>query len=476
MPILFPHAHIHCLGIGGFGINPIARVLHQMGYFVSGCDVTESPLVPPLRKAGIRIEIGHSSAHIESFQPDLLLISSAVTSDNPEVVAAKENNIPIYKRSDILGALMEGRTGIAVAGTHGKTTTTAMIAHVLSECEIDPTFIIGGVSQNLGVNARAGKGKAFVIEADEYDRMFMGLKPRIIVLTSLEMDHPDMFADLDAVRSLFAEFVDLLPEDGLLIGCNDDREVFDLVKKRLDKKRPAMTYGLGSATWYATNLKPSADGGTDFLVARAKVADRISPKDMRKQVSLRMPGSHNVQNALATLAVAMELGVKEEQAIAALAGFKGTERRFEIKGETNGVTVVDDYAHHPTAIRATLQAARSRYGTRPIWAVWQPHTYRRTKALLSEFAACFGEAQHVIITDVYQSRDAETFGVSVDDVLARMTHVDVRHIGTLSGVVDYLTGHVKSGDVVITMSAGDATKIGDDLLKKLGSKAAGKKT
>lgn len=467
MSPLFPHAHIHCLGIGGFGINPIARVMHQMGFYVTGCDMVESPLIAPLRKAGIRVEIGHSSAHIEALQPDALLISSAITADNPELSLARRYNIPVYKRSDILGTLMEGRMGIAVAGTHGKTTTTAMIAHVLVECGFDPTFIIGGVSQNLGTNARAGEGDAFVIEADEYDRMFMGLKPRIIVLTSMELDHPDMFASLDDVQALFADFVDLLPEDGLLIGCNDDPEVFMMLKRRIGQGRRVMTYGLGSATWYATNLASNADGGTDFLVIHTRMVDKVGVQDERHRASLRLPGNHNVRNGLAALSVAVELGVKTEQALGALARFKGTGRRFEVKGEAKGVIVVDDYAHHPTAIRATLQAARARYGHRPIWAVWQPHTYRRTKVLLDGFAKCFSDAQHVIITDIYQSRDVDTFGISAEQVVAHMTHADVRHIGELSGVVEYLAKHVKSGDVVITMSAGDATKIGDELLKAL---------
>jgi UDP-N-acetylmuramate--alanine ligase len=441
--------------------------MHQLGFYITGCDMQESPLIEPLRKAGIRIEIGHSPAHIESLQPDALLISSAITPGNPELMLAGRYNIPIYKRSDILGTLMEGRIGIAVAGTHGKTTTTAMIAHVLTECGLDPTFIIGGISHNLGTNARAGEGDAFVIEADEYDRMFMGLKPRIIVLTSMELDHPDMFASLEDVQALFADFVDLLPEDGLLIGCNDDPEVFMMLKRRLGQSRRVMTYGLGSATWYATNLMTNAEGSTDFLVIHTKLVDRVSVQDERHRAMLRLPGHHNVQNALAALAVAVELGVRTEQAVGALATFKGTGRRFEVKGEARGVTVIDDYAHHPTAIRLTLQAAHARYGKRSIWAVWQPHTYRRTKVLLDGFVKCFGDAQHVIITDIYQSRDVDTFGISVEQVVARMVHADVRHIGGLSDVVGYLAKHVKSGDVVIILSAGDATTVGDDLLKAL---------
>jgi UDP-N-acetylmuramate--alanine ligase len=461
-------SHIHCLGIGGFGINPIARVLHELGYTVSGCDMSETALLPPLRDAGIRIEIGHDPAHLDRFQPDALLISSAVTADTPEVVAATERGIPVYKRSDILGALMADRVGIAVAGTHGKTTTTSMIATILARCGRDPTFIIGGVSKDLGANARAGGGSAFVIEADEYDRMFMGLTPRIIVLTSLEMDHPDMFDSLSDVVSLFTEFVDLLPEDGLLIGCLDSPEVAKLVDRRLDQGRPAIGYGQTfAAEWIAVGLQPNDDGGSDFMASFRKAEEGGSFVMGSVSVSLRLPGEHNALNATAALAVADTLGVDLRTAADALAEFSGTGRRFEVKGEAGGVTVIDDYAHHPTAIAATLRAARSRYGPRPIWAVWQPHTYRRTQALLDGFARCFGDADHVIITDVYRSRDTQDYGVSVQNVLDRMTHSDARHIGPLDDVIAFLVGHVQDGDVVIVMSAGDATRIGDGLLSAL---------
>src|SRR5687767_2949764 len=238
-----PSARVHILGIGGFGMNPIARVMHLMGYVVSGCDMNESALIPPLREMGIDVRIGHDPAHLDAHQPDALVISSAVTPDNVEVQAARDRGIPVYKRSDILGVLMADRVGIAVAGTHGKTTTTAMIAHMLSVVGRDPTFIIGGVSNDLGTNARAGQGAEFVIEADEYDRMFLGLRPKISILTSLEHDHPDMFGSVEDVRDLFREFVDLLPPDGLLIACMDDLEVKRMIFQRLNEGKPTVMYG-----------------------------------------------------------------------------------------------------------------------------------------------------------------------------------------------------------------------------------------
>ena len=458
---LQPGARVHCMGIGGFGINPIARVMHELGYRVSGCDLTESPLIPPLREQGIPVEIGHSPAHLDQFEPEALVISSAIPPNNREVWAAVGRGIPIYKRSDILCALMRNRTGIAVAGTHGKTTTTAMLAWTLNRCGLDPSFIVGGVIRNLSTNARAGQGTLFVIEADEYDRMFMGLCPKMAVITTLELDHPDMFRSLADVRALFEEFVALLPSDGLLVAGFDDPEARRLADRRAGCGLPTLTYGLSGGEWSARQVMPNPAGGVDFEALRAGEAVG--------RIALRLPGLHNVQNALAALAVAQAVGAPFEASVEALESFSGTGRRFEVKGEAQGVTVIDDYAHHPTAIRATLAAARMRYGTQTLWAVWQPHTYRRTRALLDEFAACFTEADHVIITDVYRSRDTETFGVGPEDVLARMGyHRDARHIGNLDDVIDYLALNVQPGDVVIVMSAGDATRIADGLLRALG--------
>ena len=460
---LSPGARVHLMGIGGFGINPIARVMHQLGYDVSGCDMQESPLIPPLREQGIPVEVGHSAEHLARFQPDALVISSAVPPTSEEVQAARAAGVPVYKRADILCELMRARTGVAIAGTHGKTTTTGMLAWVLTETSQDPTFIVGGVLNNLSTNARAGEGEAFIIEADEYDRMFLGLCPQITVLTTLEMDHPDMFADIDSVRALFGEFIDRLPEGGLLVAGTDDPEVRRIVEeRRAAGNLRIVTYGLSGGDWSAQDITPSAGGGVSFTLLRGG--------EPAGEISLLLPGTHNVQNALAVFAVAAEFGVPVADAAAALGRFSGMGRRFEVKGTARGVTVLDDYAHHPTAIRATLQAARSRYPHSALWAVWQPHTYSRTRALLDEFAASFGDAQHVIITDVYRSRDRETFGIGPGDVLARMgNHPDARHIGPLGEVVDYLAQHVQPGDVVIVMSAGDATTVCERLLAALGS-------
>jgi UDP-N-acetylmuramate--alanine ligase len=456
-------AHIHIMGIGGFGMNPIARVMHELGYSISGCDMAESPLIAPLRQMGVPVEIGHSPAHLDRYRPELLAISSAVPADNREVWAAAGRGIPVAKRADILGLLMASFTGIAVAGTHGKTTTSGMLAYTFLECGADPTFIIGGVLQNLGANARAGRGPHFIIEADEYDRMFLGLRPRTSIITTLEMDHPDMFGSLADVRTLFTEFAGLLPDDGLLIAGYDDPETRKIAAARREMLgAPTLTYGLTGGDWTATDVTPNPAGGMDFTARRQG--------EEAAQVSLLLPGLHNVQNALAALIAAEAAGLPLDKAAAALGRFSGMGRRFEVKGEAQGVTVIDDYAHHPTAIRATLAAARLRYVGRTIRAVWQPHTYSRTRALLDDFAASFVDADHVIITDVYRSRDTETYGVTLQDVVDRMSyHRDAQHIAALDDVVKELALAVQPGDVVIVMSAGDASRIATDLLGLLSS-------
>lgn len=454
---------IHFVGIGGFGLNPIARVMRAYGYKVSGCDLNPSPLTEDLGIAGTVVVAGHSAEHLDNFQPDALVVSSAVPFSTPELAAARSRRIPVYKRADILGELMRGQLGVAVAGTHGKTTTSAMLSFVLTQAQADPSFIVGGVLRNLKINARAGKGPIFVIEADEYDRMFMGLCPRVAIITTLELDHPDMFASIDDVCKLFQAFVDLLPSDGLLIASADDPETFNLAYRRQDAGLNAMTYGLKGGDWIADDLKPNRIGGFDFDVY-------YSGKKMGR-VGLRLPGLHNVQNSLAVIAAACYLAVPFRRAAAAIREFSGVERRFEVKGEARGVLVIDDYAHHPTAIRRTIAATRARYGERPIWAVWQPHTYSRTKALLDEFAASFDAAEHALVTDIFASREHDTLGVHASDVIERMDyHPDAHHVGTPADTAAYLAEHVQPGDVVLIMSAGDGTEIGPALLRMLGGK------
>lgn len=464
--------HVHFIGIGGSGLSAIARLLLESGYEVSGSDRAPSPFADEVRKAGASVYIGHHPRNLGN--ADWVVRSSAVTDDNPEVQAAERAGIPVYKRADFLGQLMEEKTGIAIAGTHGKTTTTAMTAWVLYELKRDPSFIVGGVMNNLGVNARAGKSKLFVIEADEYDYMFLGLKPQIAVVTSLEHDHPDLFPTLESMYMAFEKFVNLLPEDGTLIVCAEDAGASALIPPVRKSGRNVVSYGMqGDMTintplWVqARDVQPNKRGGFDFTV----MSNIESKTSVSVKVSLQVPGEHNVRNALAVIAIVGVLGLSRRKAAEALGSFTGTGRRFQLRGEVNGISLFDDYAHHPTEIKATLAGARARYPDRRIWAVWQPHTYSRTQTLFLEFSRAFKDADEVIVTEVYAAREPKQEFTSAE-VVSAMPHLSARYIETLPEVSKYLIGNLKTGDVVIVMSAGDAERINGDVLKDLKERQA----
>ena len=459
--------HVHFIGIGGSGLSAIARLLLESGYTVSGSDRALTPFAEEIRRAGADVYIGHHPRNLAGV--DWIVRSSAVTEDNPEVRAAKRTGIPVYKRADFLGRLMEDKMGIAIAGTHGKTTTTAMTAWVLSELGRDPSFIVGGVIDNLGVNARAGNGKAFVIEADEYDNMFLGLKPHIAVVTSIEHDHPDCFPTLESMYRAFEKFVDLLPADGTLIVCAEDQGAAALIPHVRKSGRNVVSYGMqGDMTintplWMqARNVRPNQRGGFDFVIS-SNLASKTSTSS---KVSLQVPGEYNVRNALAVLAVISVLGLSRKKAAQALGEFTGTGRRFQLRGEVNGISIFDDYAHHPTEIKATLAGARARYPKRRIWAVWQPHTYSRTKTFFLDFARAFKDADEVIVTEVYAAREPKQDFTSAE-IVSAMPHLSARYIETLPEVTSYLLEHLKPGDVLLVLSAGDADQISTDVLKGL---------
>jgi UDP-N-acetylmuramate--alanine ligase len=455
---LKPGSRIHIVGIGGAGMSAIAIVLLERGYRVSGSDQSESPAMRALRERGAEAHIGHRVENVG--EVDHMLISSAIKPDNVEWAAAQQRGIPVSKRAQFLGWLMQGAQGVAVAGAHGKTTTTAMIASILAGAGRDPSFIVGGTITGLNTPAHAGRGREFVIEADEYDRTFLGLTPEVAVVTNVEHDHPDCFPTFESMLDAFRAFVGLLPEYGLLIACGDDAAARGLIEFR--GSRDVVTYGFGrDVTWQATDARANNTGGSDFVALRDGAT--------RGLLRLRVPGRHNVLNALAATATADFLGVAFDQMREALAEFRGVGRRFEVRGEAGGVTVIDDYGHHPTEIRATLAAARMNYPGRSIWAVWQPHTFSRTKLLLDEFAAAFEDADHVIVTDVYASREKDSLGVSAASVLKRMKHRDARHAASLMEATNALVDGVAPGDVVITLSAGDGNAVGENLLRRLQS-------
>ena len=448
--------NIHFIGIGGAGLSAIATVLLQQGHTISGSDMQASVMTERLAELGATVYIGHQPHNLADHL-DVVIISSAIKADNPELVAARQRNLKVFKRAEWLGQMMQGQTGIAIAGTHGKTTTTAMTAFLLQQAGRDPTYIVGGFVPQLNTNAAAGQGSAFVIEADEYDHMFLGLRPTVAVVTIVEWDHPDIFSTPQSFTQAFGDFVRLVPPAGLVIACGDDPGARQVSQNAI---APVVTYGLGTGNdWRAEGVQPNQRGGHDFEVFQGD--------SLAVEVSLSLPGRHNVSNALAVLAVAQQQGLNLSQAAEIIGRFSGVGRRFELKGEVNGITVIDDYAHHPTEIKATLAAARARFGARPIWAVWQPHTFSRTLALLDEFARAFDQADHVIIVDIFASRETDAGQVNSKNIINKMSHPDARHIGPLREAADYLAAHLAAPAVLITLGAGDGYRIGEWVLEGL---------
>jgi len=447
--------HVHLIGIGGTGISSIARVLVEKGYTVSGSDRLLSPLARDLALLGVTLYEGHAAANVTG--ADVVVRSSAIPNDNPEVVAARERGIPVLKRADFLNTFLREYDLLAVAGSHGKTTTSTMLAWSLQQIGLEPGFILGGVSRNLGTNASAGGGRYFVIEADEYDYMFLGLDPALILITNVEYDHPDCFPTPGDYHAAFISFVKRLQPGGILVTHLDHPGSAALVTVVPPGSR-VVTYGLTpSAEVHAEQVRLNARGGMDF---------DLSLPGQTITVSLRVPGEHNVHNALGVLAVHYALGTSLQQAAVALSEYTGAARRFEVIGEAQGITIISDYAHHPSKIKATLAAARSRYPQQRIVAVWQPHTFSRTQALENDFISSFHDADQVIVTDVYAAREAN-HDYSVADLVQRIDYVPATHIHDLSDVTQYLAQNLQPEDVVIVMSAGDADQVCIHLLQVL---------
>lgn len=450
--------HVHFVGISGAGMSAIAKVLVERGETVSGSDQARSAFSEALEAQGVAVQYGHRPENVSG--ADLVVATSAVGDDNPEIVAARRSGIPVMRRQEYLGELTSGYQTVAVAGTHGKTTTSGLIAWILDQARLSPTFIVGGLIGGFGTNARAGTGDTFVIEADEYAQAFLGLRPSVAVVTNVEYDHPDSYPTIEAYRGSFAEFASLVSD--LLIVCQDDPIASSLSSAGTER----LAYGIDQAAdWRAEDVRVNAAGGDDFLVLRHG--------ELLGLVRNRLPGLHNVRNTLAALAVADHLGVSFSQAREAVTEFRGVGRRFEIVGEVAGVTVVDDYAHHPSEIRATLAAARERFPQSEIWAVFQPHTFTRTRALMSGFAAAFADADHLIVMDIFASREKPDVTTTSEELVAQMRNADVRQIHLLDEVVEDLLARVRRGAVVVTLSAGDANRVGTSLLAGLAAKEGG---
>lgn len=445
-----PGQHIHITGIGGFGMSAIARVLLLRGFTVSGSDRGENALTAALMRDGATVYQGHDAAYIDG--ADMLLATSAVPDTHVELAAAQTAGIPVYRRDEIMAALLDGSRVFAVAGTHGKTTTTSMLVHILRETGRDPSYIVGGVMGNTGTNAGVGDSDLFVIEADEYGHMFLGLRPDVAVLTSVEWDHPDFFPSPVMLDDVFRRFLALLPdESGVLVYCADDSGAARLAAE-CDP---------------VTRLSYGTDVDADLHAARIHTEGAVTRVALGDGVTLNLPlaGRHNVQNALGAMLAARQAGVALNDAAAALATFKTTGRRFDVRGIRDGVTVVDDYAHHPTAIKTTLEAARARYPGAAIWAVWQPHTFSRTQALLDDYATAFDAADHVRVTDIYAAREQpEPGGIDGAKAARAIRHTDSRHAGDVDATLKALLAEVCAPAVIMILSAGDAPRIADGYL------------
>ncbi|MCW5874556.1 MAG: UDP-N-acetylmuramate--L-alanine ligase [Anaerolineales bacterium] len=449
----------HFIGIGGTGLSAIARVLLERGEHISGSDREESPLASLLRQAGVKVSIGHAAANING--ATRVVRSSAVGEDNVEVQAARAKGIPVYKRSEFLEQLLADQQVIAVAGSHGKTTTTAMLAWLLSALNQRPGYIIGSLATNLGANAAAGAGRLFVIEADEYDYMFLGLRPSIALVTNVEHDHPDMFSSPQVFQVAFERFVDGLQPDGELIACADDPGASALLKYAMKNGHKISSYAHSHLEAdYRMELLSTDGAGYSFVV--------LHDGSELARVQLQVPGMHNALNALGAMAVAHKLDLNLQEAAMALADFRGTSRRFEVRGTAAGVTVVDDYAHHPSEIRTTLEAARARYTGQRVVAVWQPHTYSRTQTLAQDYESAFDAADLVLVTDVYAAREPLPQGFDLWPLVANIPRA--AFTPTFAQAQLALLTQLQPGDVLVVMSAGDAIQLSADVFAALQAK------
>lgn len=445
---------IHFVGIGGIGMSGIAEVMHNLGYKVQGSDIAASANVERLRALGIPVEIGHRAENLG--QAEALVVSTAVKRDNPEVVAARENLIPVVRRAEMLAELMRLKWAVAVGGTHGKTTTTSMIAQLLDHAGIDPTVINGGIINAYGTNARLGDGEWMVVEADESDGSFVKLPATAAVVTNMDPEHLDFYADFEEIRDAFVTFVENLPFYGVAVMCIDHPEVQSLIGQVTDRR--VVSYGFSPQADVRGVDVSFENGHARFAVV---VHDRRSGETTRiDDLTLPMPGRHNVQNSLAAIAIAREIGVSDDKIREGLAGFGGVKRRFTKTGVSGGVTVIDDYGHHPVEIEAVLKAAREATTGRVI-AVVQPHRYSRLAALFEDFCACFNDADTVIVADVHPAGELPIEGADRDGLVSGLKARGHRRVLALSGP-DALAALVKdeagSGDMVVCLGAGSITQ------------------
>ena len=449
---------VHFVGIGGIGMSGIAEVMNNLGYTVQGSDLNESPTVERLRGQGIAVKIGHEPENVEGAA--VVVTSTAVRRTNPEVSHALENRIPVVRRAEMLAELMRLKSTIAVAGTHGKTTTTSMIAALLDAGEVDPTVINGGVIEQYGSNARLGDSDWMVVEADESDGSFLRLDGTIAVVTNIDPEHLDHYGDFDGVKDAFVEFIHNVPFYGAAVLCIDHPEVQAVIGKVRDRR--VVTYGFNlQADICGVNVRPDATGNCFDVIVRQR-----GEEDRRIEgVRLPMPGRHNVQNALAAIAVAIEMGCSDEVICGGFGAFGGVRRRFTKVGEVSGATIIDDYAHHPVEIKAVLGAARESADAHEsegrVIAVMQPHRYTRLRDLMDDFQSCFNDADEVIVTPVYEAGEDPIPGVdskALVEGLKSRGHRSAQTIADQDALAERLAGNLSAGDLVVCLGAGDITK------------------
>ena len=448
--------HIHFVGIGGIGMSGIAEVLLNLGYRVSGSDLRDSAALERLRGLGASVTVGHRPENVSDAA--VVVTSSAVAGDNPEVVEAERRLVPVIPRAEMLAELMRMKYSVAVAGAHGKTTTTSLVAAVMSEAGLDPTVVVGGRLASLGSNARLGQGEFLVAEADESDGSFLLLAPTIAVITNIDREHMEHYGTAEALDRAFLDFANKVPFYGAVVACLDDPRVQDVlpgIRKRI------ITYGLSAQADLCARHLHWAPGQTGFEVLWH--GERVG------EVTLRVPGKHNVCNALAAVAVGIELGVAPEVACRALSGFGGVDRRSQVIGEAGGVLVMDDYAHHPTEIQALLGALRESYD-RPLVAVFQPHRYSRTRDLFERFVTSFYAADRVLVTDIYPAGEAPLPEVSAEALAEGIRahgHKEVMYLPDLDTLPERLQTLLEPGDLVVTLGAGNVCQAGVELLRRL---------
>lgn len=446
--------NIHFVGIGGIGMSGIAEVLLNLDYTISGSDIGRSDITERLESLGAKVMYGHDPANLGDV--DVVVTSTAVREDNPEVIEAHKKSIPVIPRAEMLAELLKMKVSVAVSGTHGKTTTTSMVSTILAQGGLDPTMVIGGKLASIGSNARLGSGEVIVAEADESDKSFLKLSPYIAVITNIDREHLDHFSGIDDIKDAFVVFANLVPFYGATILCVDDEHVKDILPLI---KRRFITYGLSDeANYQAKNI--SFEGAVSKFSLYFK-------NDFVGEVMLNVPGMYNIYNAMAAIAVARELDMDFSEIAEGIKSYVGVQRRLEVKGEANGITVVDDYGHHPTEIIATLGAARQVWAGRRIIVIFQPHRYTRTKALFNEFLDAFHDADVLIITDIYAASEDAIEGVSAESLgqgIRSRGHKDVKYVALFDDIVSHLGRIAGPGDVIITVGAGTVWKIGEEFL------------